>query len=298
MKTSELTISEQALTFARTVPGKPVFLVLRVATNESDTQITASTSLPDVFQLATDKRPIFGSAVTLVPEPAGTYIHIRYQPARSGVHEGELLLQSPTSTQTVTLTGRCTRLATDDTRTNKALTRTVGPARSKTAFGRLGATVAGLAVAIGLLYTGITYRCQLAPSLCREEPVVGQQAELVAPVVEAPVAAAPVVDVARETRTTPAKSVPAPVRQQSEDPATAQAPRPVTRRSQSVAASESKEAATAGTSAPGRSERAAEAKVERTVKRQAELPRPVKPATEESDLERELNGRSNQDVPL
>lgn len=298
MKTSELTISEQVLTFARTLPGKPVFLVLRVATDETDVQVMASTDLPDVFQLATDKRPIFGSTLTLVPEPAGTYIHIRYQPARSGVHESVLTLESAIGTRTVTLTGRCTRMAATDTRTNKALTRTVAPVRPKTARGRIGAVVAGLAVLVGLLYTGITYRCQLAPSLCREEPAVVQPTVAAEPVEEAVTAAPPVAAVPRETRRSE-KSVAAPVREPIREASTADESWPVTRRTR-PAVSEPTEVpgpvATAPT--PGRSQRPVEAKADRTVKRQVDPPRPAKPATEESDLERELNGRNNQDVPL
>jgi hypothetical protein len=294
MKTPELTISEETLTFARTLPGKPVFLVLRVAANETETPVVASTDQPDVFQLATDKRPIFGSTLTLVPEPAGTYVHIRYQPARSGIHEGVLTLQSATGTRTVTLTGRCTRMATTNTRTNKALTQTVVPARAKTVMSRYSAVVAGLAVVVGLLYTGIAYRCQLAPSLCREEAAVSQQTTAAEPVEAAVTAAPPVTDLPREART-PEKTVAVPVRQSVTKATTADEARPVTRRSRSTAASERTEAGSPGVTAStsGRSERSIEAKTDRIVKRQADPPRPAKPATEESDLERELNGRSN-----
>lgn len=289
MTTSELTISEQSLTFAKTVPGKPVFLVVRVATDDKNVQVTASTDLPAVFQLASDDRPIFGSMLTLIPESAGTYIHIRYQPERPGVHEGTLTLQSAVGTRTVSLTGRCTRMATVATNPNSVLTRTVASREVKAAKSRAGMLVAGAAVLVGLLYTGITYRCQLMPSLCQQDATTASQAvsSPAVPVVETPVsspASEPVASVKAVTKRTSTK----PTGQNSQERKRTSGKQLATRAVEPAATADIKPSPPAS--------RATATKTVLVARPKVESARPARPAneSEESDLERELNGRSSQ----
>ncbi len=296
MMTSELIISEQSLTFPKTVPGKPVFLVLRVATDEKNIAVTTSTDLPAVFQLASDDRPIFGSMLSLVAEPSGTYLHIRYQPDRPGLHEGTLTLQSAAGTRTVTLTGRCTRLSAVHTNPNNVLTRTVASGNMSSGTRRTGMMIAGAAVVVALLYTGVTYRCQLLPSLCQQDATVNAQ-----PVISATPS---VVDV----------PIPAPVptRTASVKPAvnrTATKAADRSRQKQMRTSGEEREeksvrvteptltaASKPGVSANQSATRSAAAKPVRVEKPRAEPVRSAKSTavTEESELERELNGRTSQ----
>ncbi|WP_288423677.1 hypothetical protein [uncultured Spirosoma sp.] len=296
MTTSELTSSEQSLTFPKTIPGKPVFLVLRVTTDEKDGRVTASTDLPAVFQLASDARPIFGAMLSLAYEPSGTYVHIRYQPDRAGLHEGTLTLQSAVGTRTVALTGRCSRIAATHTNANKVLTQIVASREANSTTQRTGKLIAGAAVVVALLYTGVTYRCQLLPSLCRQDASVGSQ---------------PVV---RSTLSTVGATASVPV------PERTAAVEPITERAVPEAADRSRQERVR-TSAEGRTRRSARVaeptqtaevkpslaanqsatrsvvtKPVRVEKPRFEPVRPAKPAaeTEESDLERELNGRTNQ----
>ncbi len=296
MTTSELTISEQSLTFPKTVPGKPVFLVLRVATDEKAVTVTASTDLPTVFQLASDDRPIFGSMLSLVAEPSGTYIHIRYQPDRAGLHEGTLILQSAVGTRSVTLTGRCSRIAATHTNANRVLTQTVASRDAGLPTRRTGRMIAGAAVIVALLYTGVTYRCQLLPSLCQQDAAVGSQ-----PVVRS---APPMVDAITPS---PDPEPTAPARPVSERVVTKAANRNRQERVRTTggereerSARVSKPTLTAdikpSLSANQSVTRPAVARPVRVEKAQTQPVRPTKSIaeTEESDLERELNGRTSQ----
>lgn len=174
MITPELLISDDALIFPRTVVGKPVFMVLRVAADERNIQVMLATDQPDLFQLADDNRPLFSTSLLLTPESAGTYVHIRYLPTRTGTHEATLTLESALGTRTVSLTGRSSRLSTRSTSGNKALSRTVVTSRrSNSTAGWVAAGLGSVALLAGLIYAGITYRCTLIPSLCREETAAG-----------------------------------------------------------------------------------------------------------------------------
>lgn len=296
MTTSELTISEQSLTFPKTVPGKPVFLVLRVATDEKDVRVTASTDLPTVFQLASDARPIFGAMLSLVSEPSGTYVHIRYQPDRAGVHEGTLTLQSAVGTRTVTLTGRCGRIAATHTNANRVLTQTVASREANSTTRRTGMLIAGTAVVVALLYTGVTYRCQLLPSLCQQDAAIGLQPEVrsAPPTVDAtapspaPERTAPVEPVTERAVTKTAD----PSRQERVRTSGGARDRRLVRGAEPTLTTDVKPSLSANQSVT----RSATAKPVRVEKPQSEPVRPTKSIaeTEESDLERELNGRTSQ----
>jgi len=294
MTTSDLIISESSLTFPKTVLGKPVFLVLRVATDEKAVTVTASTDLPTVFQLASDDRPIFGSMLSLVSEPSGTYIHIRYQPDRAGLHEGTLTLQSAVGTRNVTLTGRCSRIAATQANANKVLTRTVASRDANATTRRTGRVIAGAAVLVALLYTGVTYRCQLLPSLCQQDAAVGSP----------PVAPPPIVDA---TAPSPVPERTAPVEPATERVVTKAVDR--SRQERVRTSGEGREnrsirlttptltaAVKPSLSANQSATRSAATKSARVEKPQSEPVRPAKSTaeTEESELERELNGRTSQ----
>ena len=105
-----LTVSQPALAFARTAPGKPSFLVLTVAQHHTDAPVTLTTDAPELFQLASDSRPVFSPALTLTPSAIGTYVHVRYSPPKNGLHTGQLLIHNQYGQKTVTLEGRSRRL--------------------------------------------------------------------------------------------------------------------------------------------------------------------------------------------
>ena len=66
---------------------------------------------PTCFTIATGERQLlFGSSLLFTPAPAGTYIHVRYQPDRPGRHAATLYVETPYQTSTVRLTGRTTGL--------------------------------------------------------------------------------------------------------------------------------------------------------------------------------------------
>lgn len=163
-----LTISPDSLSFAKTSPGKPAFLVLTVTQEQADTPVTLSTDAPERFQFATDSHPLFTDVLTLTPSATGTYVHVRYTPDRAGLHVGQLLVQAPYETQTFTLTGRAAGLLPTVSNTPLPKPPTAEKVdRPASAGRRLG--VPALLLLSGLAYAGYTYRCQLAPSLCREK---------------------------------------------------------------------------------------------------------------------------------
>lgn len=155
-----------ALAFDQTSPGRPSFLFLIFAQQHTDTPITISTDASNYFQVATDSRPNFAPTLTFTPLSTGTYVHIRYLSGRSGLHQGQLFIETPYISRTVALIGRSRGLLpTVDT--HQLLARF--PKTDYSGWALTGNWWAGLlAVALvgGLALGGYSYCCQLFPSLC------------------------------------------------------------------------------------------------------------------------------------
>jgi hypothetical protein len=98
-------VSHPMLTFARTSPGRPAFIVLTIAQQHADTPVTLSTDAPDQFQVATDDRPGFSPDLTFTPSLTGTYVHVRYVANQTGLHEGKLFIETPYESRTLALKG-------------------------------------------------------------------------------------------------------------------------------------------------------------------------------------------------
>lgn len=143
-----LTVSEPTLVFSDTSPGEQYFLILTISQKNAETPVSLEIDAPDLFQLATDKMPAFTNSVTFTPAPGGTYVHIRYTPHKAGQHQAKLTIQAPYDRQKVTLMGQSGRKI---------------PAGLS--MGLLALVIVG-----GLTYAGIAFRCEIAPSLCEEEP--------------------------------------------------------------------------------------------------------------------------------
>ncbi|MCX6219261.1 hypothetical protein [Spirosoma sp.] len=169
-----LRINKSTLTFTQTAVDKPCFLLLTVAQLHAASPVTIETDAPDHFLLATDDQPTYKPRLTFVPSPEGTYVHVRYISPKWASKQAVLTVQAPYDTQTVTLEGRTAGLL--------AVVQKVVPVRtlpqlasgtrqSVQPFRKSWIALAVLAVASGLGYTGVKYKCQLFPSLCQSAPI-------------------------------------------------------------------------------------------------------------------------------
>ena len=177
----ELLVSRPTLTFEQRTGDKPVFSILTIAQKNADTPVTLSTDDPDHFQLASDSRPAFGSTLTFIPPPAGSYVHLRYMASKGNSHHAQLIIETPYTSTTVALEGR--------RKSTLSVVRTILPATNRvpeqqpdraTSGSRWAALLATVAV-VGLVYTAYTYQCQLSPSLCREKTTESVQLKTPAP---------------------------------------------------------------------------------------------------------------------
>lgn len=152
-----LMISQSTLTFAETSPGKPSFQVITITRTYPVAPVTLTTDAPDYFQLASDNQPAFSPSLTLTPSSTGTYVHVRYLANRPGSHTGQLLIQGAYENRTVTLRGRTRGLLP------VRLSPAKQPARLKRGAGLLALMIIG-----GLAYAGYSNRCHFFPGLCQE----------------------------------------------------------------------------------------------------------------------------------
>ncbi|AKD54387.1 hypothetical protein [Spirosoma radiotolerans] len=164
----QLTISESELSFTQTAGDKPAYLLLTITQPLVDTPVTLTTDAPGYFQLASDSRPYFGSALTVVSPAPKFHVHIRYAASKPGLHKGQLTIQTPYDSQTVALQGRRTGWLSRKSGLTASLSQPTlessNPAR------RTGNWVA-LAILVGISglgYAGYTHKCQLFPSLCQD----------------------------------------------------------------------------------------------------------------------------------
>lgn len=162
-----LIVSTDALLFPKTAPGKVRSMILTISQQHTDTPVTLTTDTPERFQLASDSRPAFGPSLTIVPSPTGTYVHIRYTPQRFGKHIAQLTIEAPYDTRTITLTGRSGGILAPGGRVSATVPRRIEPPATAAPARRPVGVVVALLLAGGLAYAGYTYRCQLVPSLCQ-----------------------------------------------------------------------------------------------------------------------------------
>ncbi len=272
-----LTVSHSALTFAPTSPGKPSFLILTVAQQHADSPITLTTDAPDYFQLASDRYPNFASSLTLVPSPAGTYIHVRYAANRGGLHTGQLLIDSIDETRTIALTARSTSLL--------PIVRT----SSRQPITGRWAGVLGLIVLGGLSYVSYNNRCQLFPSLCQEmttnQPV---NSSLLPKKIRANDSYSSRKVVKRESIQRPiVEEIKSPVRQSLRNKATERiAEQPssdIVEEQQKVAQSRTLDRTSSGR------KNLADPDLNKSIDKRSRRPTTVAPPTEESELEKTLN---------
>ena len=184
----ELRISSQILNFSKTAAGEEDFAILKVSQQGADTPVIVSTDNPALFQMAVGvKQLVFTSTLTFVPAPGGTYVHVRYTPGRGGQHSARLFVETDYDTQTVILQGRTSGLlpmlplrpAADQARTYQSRTDNL-PA----APGRWLRPLAGLLLG-GLAWAGYVNRCDIAPGLCQDQavttPVTPPEKEVIKP---------------------------------------------------------------------------------------------------------------------
>jgi hypothetical protein len=157
-----LQVSSSTLQFDRTEPGNESFLTLKVTPPQPNVPVVLSVSDPALFQLAVGvERLAFKESLTFKPDPQGTYVHLRYTPPRAGKHQSALVIESPTTseTHTVSLFGRTSGMALP-----VGSLRPVGEA-SQSAGSTTKAFVAiGLVLGLGI---GVyAYRCQIWPDTC------------------------------------------------------------------------------------------------------------------------------------
>ncbi len=188
-----LTVGAPALHLDKTRVGDETFSILNISQRFADTPVSVVVDDPTQFSVATGvKQLLFGPSLLFTPAPTGTYIHVRYQPDRPGRHVAKLYVETPYETKTVRLTGRTIgilppvigRQPTDRTDQRDQLLLPA-PSEMQRPLGRL--RLPALLLLGGLAYGGYTYRCELAPSLCRQSAAVGvPQPAVVTPSQELP----------------------------------------------------------------------------------------------------------------
>lgn len=171
-----LNISEPLPVFARTVAGKPSYLVLTLAQQYTNAPVTVTTDSPDYFLLASDSRPTFLPALTLIPSATGTHVHVRYVAQKNGVHTGHLIIEAKYETKTIPLKGRSASLLPALRKPSLPAHSAMLPPSSQQIPGKVvpskrWLSALALVVVTGLTYAGYTRRCQLFPSLCVDAPV-------------------------------------------------------------------------------------------------------------------------------
>ncbi len=325
-----LRVDQPALHLGKVNVGEEAYAILNIGQQFAQTPVSVVVDDPAQFSIATGvKQLLFGPSLLFTPAPTGTYIHVRYQPDRPGRHSAHLYIETPYQTKQVRLTGRTTGLVApvlsrQPTQPREPAQRLLPPAPTETTRrrGRLGLPALLLLGLGGLAFAGYAYRCELAPSLCRQSvttpaplPVdVESATEQSTPETETTESAAPSVN-QRSAEPVPSNAQ-RPVRERpTDEPADA----PVTRRTQPNE-TEPNRTGSRQTGSGGRANRTAESEPtvlarsrpqpepeaprvdnrRRSVAPTAELPTAVErsdkrrvnppvPTSEESDLEQELN---------
>ncbi len=257
--------------------------------------MTITTNDPDNFQLASDTHPNFAPVLTLNPPAGRTHIHVRYVAAKAGRHSAELHVESAYSTQTVSLSAQSLGVLQGLVTRSANPLPPVTPARSRWLPGAVLIAVAGLGF---FLYA---FRCELAPGLCtdpavQESPSVSRSREPV-PSVRATAPAGetgsePSGRVARRTGRTKKRLQPSATAANPEaDQETDERPdRPVSQPSVPTPAADTalSEATATPRRSPATTRRSGIARPDNQVQKK---PQPVPAGSDESELERVLNGK-------
>lgn len=154
IKKTTISVNRTSVDFDKTDIGDECFRLIKVSQDGERTPVTLSSDSPDTFRMAIGvNKLVFEDTITFTPVEAGTFVHVRFTPDRMGNHTGNLILKITNEQQTITLSGKggsyIATPASEQTRSNS---------------GWKWAAISLLLVGVG--YTGYAYRCQLAPSLC------------------------------------------------------------------------------------------------------------------------------------
>lgn len=162
-----LQVSKSVLHFDQTDPGEESFLTLKITPPHPNTLIVVSVQDMNLFQVAVGiERLAFKQVLTFKPEAAGSYIHLRYTPERTGRHQSVLTVEAPATAETVRipLVGRTGGMIGLPLPTINRLPAGEYPVRRPARSLVTSLLVGGLLLGIG--YVGYTYKCQIWPSTC------------------------------------------------------------------------------------------------------------------------------------
>ncbi|GAB3724164.1 hypothetical protein GCM10028816_14430 [Spirosoma lituiforme] len=167
---SGLTISHSTLSFIQTASDKPAYLLLTITQQLVDTPVTFTMDDDSAyFQLASDSRPYYGPTLTVISPAQKFHVHVRFAADKRGLHTGQLTVQTPYESKTVSLEGRRKGWlpARIGASANMNQPRLESPKSASQSKGWL--VIAILAGISGLGYVGYTHKCQLFPGLCQDE---------------------------------------------------------------------------------------------------------------------------------
>lgn len=154
-KTGAVFVNKTSVDFDKTDIDDECFRLIKITQEGESAPVNLYSDSPDVFQIAIGvKKLVFEDELTFTPGEGGTFVHIRFSPNRTGHYTGNLVLKSGEGQQTVTLNGRGgSYIAAPASEQLKGLSPLLKWAAILVVLGGVG-------------YTGYTYKCQLIPSLC------------------------------------------------------------------------------------------------------------------------------------
>ncbi|MBO0938830.1 hypothetical protein J2I47_19920 [Fibrella sp. HMF5335] len=101
-----LLVSQSSLQFPSTDVGDEQFLLVKIGQDGTNAPVRVSCEASPYFQVAVQGTPLrFSTEVTFIPEPGGTFVHVRYAPKHGGRHKSELVIETEQTTQSVALSG-------------------------------------------------------------------------------------------------------------------------------------------------------------------------------------------------
>jgi hypothetical protein len=154
VKNNTVSVNRTSVDFDKTDIGDECFRLIKVSQDGEHMPVTLSSDSPDTFRMAIGvNKLVFEDTITFTPVEAGTFVHIRFTPDRMGNHTGRLILKTTNEQQIITLNG-------------KGGSYIATPASEQIRGNSGWKWVAISILLIGAGYTGYMYRCQLVPSLC------------------------------------------------------------------------------------------------------------------------------------
>ncbi|MGV3556958.1 hypothetical protein [Larkinella arboricola] len=168
-----LTVDDSPILFNEIEPGTEAFAIVKIAQYGTDTPVVVSIEGSAYFTLAPGRTaPALTTTLTLTPMYSGTYIYVRYAPEKIGRHMATLQVHTPYRQEFILLEGRSIWLSGWYRMPQRLAFRTMLEVQDRLPF-VTKAQKAGIGAALGLavLATGYLYRCELIPSLCQSETV-------------------------------------------------------------------------------------------------------------------------------